>query len=196
MKILLATKNKNKTIEIYEKFSNISGLSIIDLNEFHNAPKVPETGTSFEENALLKARAIAEFSGETTLADDSGLVVDALGGRPGIYSARYGGEGLSDRDRYLLLLDEMKDIPLSKRTARFVCSVVIYRPDKSHHAVRGECEGVIALSPAGDRGFGYDPVFYLPEYDLTMAELPLEKKNTISHRARALEKASLFLKSL
>ena len=90
----------------------------------------------------------------------------------------------------------MKDIPLEKRTARFVCAVVIYRPDKSHHTVRGECEGVIALSPAGDRGFGYDPVFYLPEYDLTMAELPLEKKNTISHRARALEKASLFLKSL
>lgn len=196
MKILLATKNKNKIIEISNKFMNIKDVILSDLRKYKNVPDVPETGSTFDENALIKARAISEFTGETALADDSGLVVDALDGRPGILSARYGGEGLNDRDRYMLLLDEMKDVPADSRTARFVCSIVIYLPAGEYFTAKGTCEGIIATEPRGSQGFGYDPVFYLPRYSKTMAEIPLTEKNKISHRAQALTEAALILEQL
>jgi XTP/dITP diphosphohydrolase len=187
MKLVLATTNRNKVLEIKDKFSGIGGLEILSLSspEFSGAPEIVEDGLSFEENALKKAMAIAAFTGLVSMADDSGLCVDALDGRPGIYSARYGGEGATDRDRYLKLLDEMKGI--GKRSARFVCAIAVAFPGGENRIVRGECEGLIAGEPAGEKGFGYDPVFFLPEYGKTMAELPLEEKNRISHRALALE---------
>jgi XTP/dITP diphosphohydrolase len=196
MKLVLATTNRNKVLEIKDKFSGIGSLEILSLSspEFSGAPEIVEDGLTFEENALKKAMAIAAFTGLVSMADDSGLCVDALDGRPGIYSARYGGEGATDRDRYLKLLDEMKGI--GKRSARFVCAIAIAFPGGESRVVTGECGGIIAREPAGEKGFGYDPVFFLPEYGKTMAELPLEEKNRISHRALALEKAARIFEDM
>jgi XTP/dITP diphosphohydrolase len=175
MKLVLATTNRNKVLEIKDKFSGIGGLEILSLSspEFSGAPEIVEDGLSFEENALKKAMAIAAFTGLVSMADDSGLCVDALDGRPGIYSARYGGEGATDRDRYLKLLDEMKGI--GKRSARFVCAIAVAFPAGKPHS-QGRMRGTHSGEPAGEKGFGYDPVFFLPEYGKTMAELPLEKR--------------------
>ena len=197
MKLVLATKNKNKIIEIKNKFSGIQDLEILALDSPgipDNPPDVEEDGKTFEENAVKKAAAIASFTGLPSMADDSGLCVDALEGRPGIYSARYGGDGASDADRNSKLLAEMEGV--GNRSARFVCAIAIALPEGPEQVVRGECRGVIATEPSGDRGFGYDPVFYLPDYGRTMAQLPLEEKNRISHRALALEKAAGLLRGL
>ena len=196
MRLVIATKNKNKIAEIKNKFIEVSGLELLDLDSFSKMPDVDETGSTFLENALLKARAVCEHTGLPSMADDSGLVVDALGGRPGVLSARYGGPGLTDGDRNELLLGEMGDIPDSARTARFICSIAVCLPDGRYFSAEGRCEGIITRRPAGDHGFGYDPVFFLPDFGCTMAEIPLDKKNTISHRARALEKTALILAKL
>jgi len=148
---------------------------------------VEETGTTYADNALLKARAYASIAGLATLADDSGLEVDALNGAPGVYSARYGGEGLDDEARYRLLLQELKGVPEKARTARFRCVIALVWPDGREDIVEGVCEGRIAREPHGENGFGYDPVFYVPKEGYCMAELPQEVKNRISHRARAAE---------
>jgi len=141
----------------------------------------------------LKAAALAEASGLLTLADDSGLAVDALGGEPGVYSARYAGENALDTDRNAYLLSKMHTIPAEKRTARFCCVIAIAQPGHIIATFEGNCEGFISTEPRGTNGFGYDPVFYLPEYGKTMAELPSEIKNSISHRSIAAQKASRFL---
>lgn len=189
MKIIAATKNKNKLREFGEI---LKGFEIISQEEAGIDIDVEETGTTFEENSLLKAEAIFNATGICAIADDSGLCVDALGGEPGVYSARYGGDGLSDEDRVELLLKNMKDVPEERRGARFV-SVITMVDDKGVLTARGECEGVIASAPLGENGFGYDPVFYVKQYKKTMAQISPEEKNAISHRGKALE---IFAKKL
>ncbi len=189
MKIVIATSNKNKILEIKDKFSNIKGLEIIALSEYKDIPQIIEDAETFKGNALKKAEIIRNFTGEISLADDSGLIVDALNGEPGVYSARYGGEDASDIDRYNLVLEKMLGFKDEKRTARFVCAIAMAFPDGRAFVTEGECEGVISHKPSGSSGFGYDPVFYIPELKLTMAEITLAEKNRISHRAKALESA-------
>ena len=183
MKIIAATKNKNKLREFGEI---LNGFEIISQEEAGVDVDVEETGTTFEENSYLKAKAIYDITGITTIADDSGLCVDALGGEPGVYSARYGGEGYDDKGRVQLLLKNMQDIPDEKRTARFVCVITLVGAEGVLTA-RGECEGRIDHSPKGENGFGYDPVFYVDRFEKTMAEVTPEEKNSISHRGKALK---------
>lgn len=189
MKIIAATKNKNKLREFGEI---LKGFEIISQEEAGIDIDVEETGTTFEENSLLKAQAIYEKSGIPAIADDSGLCVDALGGEPGVYSARYGGEGYDDEGRVQLLLKNMKDIPDEKRTARFVCAITMVSDDGIITA-RGECEGRINHAPVGENGFGYDPVFYMEEYGKTTAQMTPDEKNAVSHRGKALR---IFAKKL
>jgi len=170
---------------------------LVSLPELGINDEVEETGESFEENAWLKARTYAAWSGLLALADDSGLEVDALQGEPGIRSARYGGDpGASDRNRVELVLQKLKDIPWERRTARFRCVIAIACPNGEGVAVVGSVAGMIQYEPQGNDGFGYDPIFYLPSYGRTMAQLPLEEKNRVSHRADAARKAVVVLKQM
>ena len=193
MKLVIATNNNNKLREIREKFSAINGLDILSVADFKNAPAAIEDGKTFRENALKKAGEVSAFTGLPALADDSGLVVDALDGRPGIFSARYGGHDTTDLQKNILILEEMKNIPDGKRNAKFVCVIAITFPDGKEYTVTGECEGIITHKMKGANGFGYDPIFYIPHIKKTMAELPLAEKNKISHRAIALDKALAVL---
>jgi XTP/dITP diphosphohydrolase len=194
MNIVAASSNRNKITEIKDKFSSISEIEIIPLSEYSDVPEIVEDGDTFLENAMKKAKTIMGYTGEITMADDSGLAVDFLNGEPGVYSARYGGVNLTDIDRYNLILEKMDGVEFDKRRARFICSIAIVFPDGRVITAGGECEGVIAHEPAGRDGFGYDPIFYLPELKSTMAEISLTEKNKISHRGKALEAAyKLFL---
>lgn len=185
MKVILASKNRHKLTELSEILSQ-HGFEIALESEYGLDIDVEETGTTFEENSFLKAEAVMKASGLPVLADDSGLMVDALDGAPGVYSARYGHKG-SDAERTAFLLENMKNVPKEKRTAKFVCVITCLWPDGKKIVARGECPGRIAFEPHGENGFGYDPVFYLPEKGKTYAELTSEEKNAISHRARALQ---------
>lgn len=185
----LATGNTHKL----EEFARILGDRIVPPSHFGITMDVEETGVTFEENALLKARWLAQQSGVPSLADDSGLAVDALGGEPGVYSARYGGPGLDDRGRRLYLLDRLRDVAAGKRTARFVC-VLALCTGSEEHLFRGECEGEILFEERGQGGFGYDPVFLYPPAGLSFAEMTSEAKDRVSHRGRAIEKLRDFLK--
>lgn len=187
MKIVVASKNKGKAKEIHELLQDLN-IEILTLNDINFDADIEETGNTFEENAIQKAETIASLCNEITLADDSGLEVDALNGAPGIYSARYAGEGASDQDKNNKLLIELENVPMEKRTARFVCVVALKFPDGPQIVVRGECEGRINFKPVGENGFGYDPLFFVPEYGMTMAEMDESFKNKISHRAMALKK--------
>lgn len=186
MILVLASKNKGKIKEIKTSLV-IPSLIVQSLNEFPDLPEVIEDGSSFLENALKKAQTISKALNLPVMADDSGLEVDALQGAPGIYSARFAGDQATDQQNNEKLLALLKGVPETRRTARFVCALVLYLPSGEWFQAQGVCEGSIALTPQGDQGFGYDPVFYLPEFQKTMAELPLETKNRISHRAKALE---------
>lgn len=183
MKIIAATKNKNKLREFGEI---LKGFEIISQEEAGVDVDVEETGATFEENSYLKAKAIYDITGITTIADDSGLCVDALNGAPGVYSARYGGVGYDDKGRVQLLLENMKDVPDSERTARFVCVITLVG-EEGIITARGECEGRIDYGPKGENGFGYDPVFYVDRFEKTLAEVTPEEKNSISHRGKALK---------
>ena len=185
MKVILASKNQHKLTELSAILSQL-GFEIALESEYGRDIDVEETGTTFEENSFLKADAVMKASGLPVLADDSGLMVDALDGAPGVYSARYGHKA-SDKERTAYLLENMKDVPEERRGAKFVCVITCLFPDGRKIVARGECPGVIARAPHGENGFGYDPVFYLPELGMTYAELPSEQKNAISHRARALQ---------
>ena len=193
-KLLLATNNPGKVHEYRLLLSGVPFELVTPAAEGITTV-VNETGTSFEENARLKATALAAESGLLALADDSGLEVDALGGEPGHLSARYAGENASDRDRVGFLLSRLKDVPREKRTARFRCVIALATPGGEVELCYGECRGYIILEPRGKYGFGYDPVFYLPELGKTMAELPLSLKNQISHRGQAARKAAEILKN-
>ena len=184
MKLVLASKNKKKLIELNAILSGL-GVEVCSEAEAGVDVDVEETGTTFEENSLLKAKAVMEASGMPAIADDSGLCVDALGGAPGVYSARYGGEGLDDEGRTRLLLENMKG--QSPRTCRFVSVITCCFPNGDVLSARGECEGTVAFSPMGEGGFGYDPVFFVPGLKKTFAQLSAEEKNSMSHRGKALE---------
>ena len=185
MKVILASKNQHKLTELSTILSQL-GFEIALESEYGLDIDVEETGTTFEENSFLKADAVMKASGLPVLADDSGRIGDALDGAPGVYSARYGHKA-SDKERTAYLLENMKDVPEERRGAKFVCVITCLFPDGRKIVARGECPGVIARAPHGENGFGYDPVFYLPELGMTYAELPSEQKNAISHRARALQ---------
>jgi len=191
-KLLLATNNQAKVGEYRSLLQNLP-YELITLAEQGITTIVSEVGESLEENARLKATVLAVESQLLALADDSGLEVDALGGEPGRLSARYAGENASDKDRVNYLLLRLKDVPWERRSARFRCVIAIAIPDGEVEFCSGECQGFITFEPRGEQGFGYDPVFYLPELDKTMAELPLEIKNQVSHRGQAAREAYQLL---
>ncbi len=187
-KIILASNNTGKVREINAMLAG-SGLHIISQNEF-SVPEVEETGLAFIENAIIKARNAAHHSGLSAIADDSGIEILALHGKPGIYSARYAGKDASDEDNLYKLIDEVKKLPEDKRQARFVCVMVLlrYADDPLPIIAEGIWNGIAITEPRGANGFGYDPMFYVPTHNCTSAELPPEIKNTLSHRGQALKK--------
>lgn len=184
MKVVLASKNAHKLQELQDILS-AQGVEVILESAAGVDVEVKETGTTFEENSLLKARAVMEASGLPAIADDSGLMVDALNGAPGVYSARYGGPGLDDAGRYRLLLENMRGV--LDRKCRFVSAITLCMPSGDIVTARGECPGTLAYAPQGENGFGYDPIFFVPEKEKTFAQLTAEEKNAISHRGRALQ---------
>ncbi len=191
----MATRNQAKVREYRSLLQNVS-FELVTPDEEGITTIVSETGESLEENARLKATVLAAKSHLLALADDSGLEVAALGGEPGRLSARYAGENASDGDRINYLLSRLKDIPWQKRSARFRCVIAVATPDGEVEFCSGECRGFVTFEPRGREGFGYDPIFYLPEIDKTMAELPLEIKNQISHRGQAARKVHQVLEKL
>jgi len=194
-KLLLATNNQAKVREYKSLLQHVPYILVTPFQQGIEI-EVEETGESLEENAGIKAVAFADRSGLLSLADDSGLEIDALGGEPGRLSARYAGKGASDIDRINFLLSRLKNIPWEKRTARFRCIIAIAVPGGSMELCSGECRGFITFEPSGGQGFGYDPVFYLPEQDKTMAELSMAVKNRVSHRGQAAGKAVRVLERL
>jgi XTP/dITP diphosphohydrolase len=190
--VVIATRNPGKFREIKAILSSLP-LKFLSLEDFPDIPEVVEDGATFAENAGKKAKTIADFTGRPAIADDSGLAVDALQGRPGVFSSRYAGEGATDRERCQKLLEEMASIPEGKRQARFVCAMAVALPRGRMEVVEGECRGRVTSAPRGKRGFGYDPIFFVPQFGKTMAELEPEEKNRISHRGRALEKLKALL---
>jgi XTP/dITP diphosphohydrolase len=195
-KLLIATHNSGKMRE-YHQLLRDAPFELVSLDDLGITEEVEETGDTFEENARLKALAYARLSGMLTLSDDSGLEVDALNGEPGIRSARYGGDAnATDQDRVRMLLSNLEGVPWEKRTARFRCVIVISRPKGDDASVVGSVAGMIQYRPEGNEGFGYDPVFYLPSYGQTMAQLSLEEKNRISHRSDAARKAVTALQRI
>jgi XTP/dITP diphosphohydrolase len=189
MKLLVATHNPGKLREYHDLLRDLA-LEATDLSHKSIDFEPEETGSTFAENAIIKASAFAKRSGLLTLADDSGLEIDALGGAPGVQSARYGGtQRGQDVQRYQLVLRQLQGVPWAGRAARFRCVVAVGTPDGQVETAEGILEGIIAFAPKGERGFGYDPIFFIPEFDCTMAELPPAVKNRISHRARAAEAA-------
>jgi XTP/dITP diphosphohydrolase len=198
IELLVATTNPGKFAEVQAFLSGLP-LRILSLRDLRNPPTVVEDGTTFEENALKKARVFAEYSRLLTLADDSGLEVDALNGAPGIYSARYCGEEGNDEKNNDRLLREVKNIPEEKRTARFVCALALCAPKSlrvKHWIMRESCEGRIAFERRGSAGFGYDPLFFYPPLGKTFGEIDRETKATVSHRGKALKRLAEILPSL
>lgn len=187
MKVVLATRNMGKVKEIKQILRGLD-LDILTLNDFPEVPSIIEDGKTFKENAVKKARFVAEHLNMPSIADDSGLEVNAFNRRPGILSARYAGENATDEDNNRKLLKELNDIPPEKREACYRCVVALVFPSGEEETAEGSCNGFIALEPKGASGFGYDTLFYIPEYGMTMAELPPEIKNRISHRGKAFAK--------
>ena len=183
-KFVLASHNPGKIKEMSAILAQF-GVEVVSPRELGITVDVEETGTTFAENAMLKAKAICAASGLPAIADDSGLCVDALNGGPGVYSARYGGEGLDDRGRYMLLLNNMRG--QTTRAAHFACAIACAFPNGDTLTAEGRCDGTIAFAPMGEGGFGYDPVFFVPEKAKTFGQLTAEEKSAISHRGRALE---------
>jgi XTP/dITP diphosphohydrolase len=184
--LLVASGNKGKLREFGELLQGVVE-TILSPADFPGLPEVEEDGATFEANAIKKARSAAIFTGRPTLSDDSGLSVDVLSGRPGIYSARFAGEGASDADNNALLLRELAGVPASSRGAAFHCVIALCLPDGSCQTFEGSLPGAILEAPRGTGGFGYDPLFLVPEYGQTFSELPPEIKNAISHRGRAMQ---------
>lgn len=192
MKFILATHNPGKLREMSDILSHL-GVEVVSPADEGITVEVEETGTTFAENAMLKAKAICAASGLPAIADDSGLCVDALNGGPGVYSARYGGEGLDDRGRYMLLLSSLRG--QTTRAAHFACAIACAFPDGKTLTAEGRCDGAIAFAPLGEGGFGYDPVFLVPEKGKTFGQLTAEEKSAISHRGRALRDFSAKLET-
>jgi XTP/dITP diphosphohydrolase len=192
MRIVFATKNEGKVREITEMIDR-TDIELVSLNHFTSLPEIVEDGKTYLENALKKAKAISEFTGETVLADDSGLQVDVLEGEPGIYSARYAGEGATDEENNAKLLARLKNIPEDKRTASFFCALVLYDRDGRYASFEAEWRGRIIDEGRGTNGFGYDPIFLDPKFNKTAAELTSDIKNKVSHRGQAFAKLKACL---
>lgn len=187
MKVVLASKNKHKLVEISKILEKLD-IQLVLQSEIGVDIDVEETGTTFEENSFQKAHAVMKATGMPALADDSGIAVDALNGEPGVYSARYGfDDSLDDWGRLLLLLKNTENVPDGQRQAQFVCVITMVMPDGKMIQTRGEVHGELLRAPAGEGGFGYDPIFYYPPFGKTLAEVSAEEKNQVSHRARALK---------
>ena len=193
MKVVLASQNRHKLAEIQAILDKYD-MELVLQSDLGVHIDVEEAGTTFEENSELKARAVMEATGLPAIADDSGLCVDVLGGAPGIYSARYGApECVTDWDRLNFLLKNLRGVRSEERTARFVCVITLLYPDGRQLVARGTCEGMIAYEPCGEDGFGYDPIFYLPRFGCTFAQMGANQKNAISHRANALNRLCQML---
>jgi XTP/dITP diphosphohydrolase len=197
--LVMATRNPGKIRELQALLADF-GVTLLSLADFPLLPEIPEEGATFAENATAKATVVARLTELPALADDSGLMVDALKGAPGVFSARYAQDRTAprlptDADNWGKLLDELQGVPWGNRGARFVCELALATPGGTVLRARGECAGVIALEPRGETGFGYDPVFWVPEYEATMAQLGPEIKNRISHRARALAAFTTLFRS-
>ena len=193
--IVLASRNRHKGEELSAMLGDL-GIQIRTLEDFPAAPEVEEDGMTCEANAIKKAREIARATGLTAVADDTGLEVDALGGRPGVFAARYAGEHATYEDNYRKLLQELAGVPRPKRTARFLTVAAIALPSGDVHVAQGILEGLITEKAIGDRGFGYDPVFLVPELRKTLAELAAGEKNRVSHRAKAFVQAKEILRTI
>lgn len=190
--VIVATKNKGKVKEFERLFSKY-GIRVKTLVDLPEIPDIEETGETFEENAIIKAETIAKASNSFVVADDSGLVIDALDGKPGVYSARYAGEGKDDDANIAKVLSELNGVSAEKRTARFYCALAIAGPDFQTITVSGTCEGLILDVRRGSNGFGYDPIFYVPSEEKTMAEMSSERKNELSHRAAAMKNLEPYI---
>lgn len=189
--LVLATRNKKKLIEIRDLLAGLD-FNVLSTNDFNDIPEILEDADTFEGNATKKAVETARATGKLALADDSGLIIDCLNGEPGVHSARFAGENATDEDRYKKVLSLLDGVPKEKRIARFKCAVAV-ADGESVTVVMGVCEGEITTEPKGSHGFGYDPIFIIPSYNKTFAELGSEIKNQISHRAIALKKAKEIL---
>lgn len=192
--VVIATKNKGKAKD-FEALFNPFGYEVVTMFDVAPDLEIEETGTTFEENAVLKAETLANMLGKIVIADDSGLAIDALNGEPGVYSARYAGDH-DDEANMVKVLANMKDVAEEARTARFCCALAIAGPNMDTKTVFGTCEGVIAHEKKGTNGFGYDPIFYVPALQKHMAELSAEEKGAISHRGNAIRKLALQLAEL
>jgi len=190
--MVVASKNRKKAVEMMELLKGL-GWRVLSMVEAGVDIEIEEDGLTFEENSYKKAFQVMKATGKTAIADDSGLEVYALGGRPGVFSARFSGEGATDESNNRKLLEMMKEVPEDERGARFVCAATVVFPDGAHFTVTGECEGRILFEPKGTGGFGYDPLFYVPDLDKTFAQLDAETKNSISHRAKAFLKVRELL---
>jgi XTP/dITP diphosphohydrolase len=188
--VVLATRNEGKLKELAQILGSVK---LAGLDEFPGAPEVAETGATFEENALLKARAIAAFTGLPSVADDSGLCVDALNGMPGIFSARWSGTHGDDKANLDLVLAQLADVPDERRGANFTCAAALALPDGTSHVVLGQVDGHLLRAPRGTRGFGYDPIFVPDGFDVTTAQMPADDKNAISHRGKAFRALAPFI---
>ncbi len=185
--IVVATRNKDKYNEIKEILKDMP-FEVISMDEagVYLTADIEETGKTFEENALIKAKKVCELTGEITIADDSGIEIDYLGGAPGIYSSRFGGKDATDFEKNKQILEMLEGVPFEKRSARFTCAIAVAYPDGNHFVVKGLCNGYIGYEPKGSNGFGYDPIFFVPEYGMTTAQMKPEEKHKISHRGNAL----------
>ncbi len=190
LEILIATNNLGKVKEIKD-ILNSPEIKILTMKDFPPLPKIEEDGKTYQENAVKKARKISEYTGKICLADDSGLEIDYLKGKPGIYSSRWGS---SDEERINKVLKLLENVPINKRNAKFVCVVVLVFPNGKIYMVKEECKGSITFNPKGEHGFGYDPIFLIPEYDKTFAELGNKIKNQISHRGKAMRRMINIIK--
>jgi len=194
--LIVATRNRGKVKEIKDLLGEIP-LKVLSLNQLKNEiPEIQEDQPTFAGNAIKKAETVSELTGEAVLADDSGLEVDALGGEPGVYSARYAGEKATDAENNAKLLEKMEGIPENRRTARFRCVIALAVPQRNTLTLEGFCEGIITREPGGEEGFGYDPIFYYPPLNATLAELSPSEKNRISHRGKALCKAVPLIREI
>lgn len=187
MKLVIATGNQDKVKEINEILSG-TDFTAISMKEAGVNPDIIEDGDTFEENALIKAKAVHDLLGGYVMADDSGLCIDYLDGAPGVYSARFCGENSSYEEKFKKINEMLDGAKDEERTAKFVCAIAVVRPDGTNFVVRGEVCGLLLKEPVGENGFGYDPIFYVPEFGMTTAQMPLEQKNSISHRGQALKK--------
>ena len=195
MDIVIASNNQGKIKEIKDFYKKLK-INFFSLKDFPALQKIKEGSGTYEKNAIQKAIKVSEFTRMISLADDSGIEIDALGGKPGIVSARFAGKGISDRERNLKILKLLENIPESSRKAKFVCIIAIVKPDRSSYIVKGICKGMIAKKPRGKSGFGYDPIFIFPRYNKTFAEMGIDLKNRISHRGKALRKAEKILERI